>query len=255
MGDPRQDFMKWSQNAWKGADQARLDQEDEIAQEERRIDAISDHRTKYREATVFLGKYGRLPRTGISNGRADQANNFDNGRRFRLDSLARLEVQDMSMTTSQGFLVADAYPTKAGIFLYVDEATGKTRRELRHPDEVFKQESMDSLKMVPVTYHHPEQMVTTDNVKDFQIGVTGENIRRSGDFVACKVQITDKSVIGLIKAGQISTQLSCGYKADIIPQSGVWRGQEYDTMQKNIVYNHLSIVPQGRAGADARLYL
>jgi uncharacterized protein len=56
----------------------------------------------------------------------------------------------------------------------------------------------------------------------------------------------------IMKGGK--RELSLGYKVDIEEISGVWNGQEYDAIQRNIRINHLAIVPRGRAG-NARLNL
>jgi hypothetical protein len=49
-------------------------------------------------------------------------------------------------------------------------------------------------------------------------------------------------------------ELSLGYKVDLDETPGVWEGQPYDAIQRNIRVNHLAVVPQGRAG-NARLNL
>ena len=42
--------------------------------------------------------------------------------------------------------------------------------------------------------------------------------------------------------------LSCGYTCDIEWTSGNWMGMDYDCIQRNIKYNHVALVPTGRAG-------
>jgi hypothetical protein len=56
----------------------------------------------------------------------------------------------------------------------------------------------------------------------------------------------------ILKGGK--RELSLGYKVDLEETPGVWNGQEYDAIQRNIRVNHLAIVPRGRAG-NARLNL
>jgi hypothetical protein len=45
-------------------------------------------------------------------------------------------------------------------------------------------------------------------------------------------------------------ELSCGYhyRADMTP--GVWRGTPYDGVMRDIVFNHVALVEEGRAGSD-----
>jgi hypothetical protein len=66
----------------------------------------------------------------------------------------------------------------------------------------------------------------------------GENIR--ADVVIYDLNTDDR-------------ELSCGYQTELEETSGVTpTGEHYDAIQRNIIYNHLAIVPRGRAG-NARL--
>ena len=66
--------------------------------------------------------------------------------------------------TPEGFLIARAPVTSVGVFAYRN-ADGTPRYELRLPEEVFSEESLNSLKMKPLTLLHPDQAVTPDNVE------------------------------------------------------------------------------------------
>src|SRR4030042_1892481 len=74
------------------------------------------------------------------------------------------DIADMSMTkTSEGFLKGVVKVTKIGVFQYRN-ADGSIRKELRHPNDVFSYNSLQSLKMIPITDLHPvEGYVTVDN--------------------------------------------------------------------------------------------
>jgi hypothetical protein len=57
---------------------------------------------------------------------------------------------------------------------------------------------------------------------------------------------------------QALVEVSMGYLADVIPESGVTpTGEHYDAKQTNIRFNHMALLPQGhaRAGSGARLRL
>lgn len=160
--------------------------------------------------------------------------------------------------TSHGFLVADANLTRAGVFDYRDE-NGNLVRELRPPEEVFKQSSLDSLKFAPITKLHPHEMVDSTNIKQVQVGSVGENIFRRGDFVSSKVVITDKKEVEEILAkwdrGE-DIELSMGYDAEVVDTPGSHHSDgHYDKIQTNILYNHGSIVPKGRAGREVKLIM
>ena len=47
--------------------------------------------------------------------------------------------------------------------------------------------------------------------------------------------------------------MSLGYNLDLEETPGVWEGQPYDVIQRNIVINHLALVMEARAGDQARL--
>ena len=48
-------------------------------------------------------------------------------------------------------------------------------------------------------------------------------------------------------------ELSLGYNLDLEETPGVWNGQQYDAIQRNIRINHLALVQEARAGERARL--
>lgn len=154
--------------------------------------------------------------------------------------------------TSQGYLKADALATRTGIFKY-QKPDGTVQYELRTPEEVFNHESLDSLAEVPVTNEHPQQPLNLDNTKHHQVGYTGSEISKFSNFVKAGVTITDPKTIGEIEQGK--NQLSGGYLCDLEMTPGTYQGQRYDAIQRNIRYNHLAIVKNGRAGPEARLKL
>lgn len=173
--------------------------------------------------------------------------------KFKIDSLK----QDKYTINPAGFLLADAILTRSGIFNYYDD-NGKLTRELRPPEEVFSRESMDSLKMVPITFLHPDGKVDGENFRQVMIGNVGEIVKREGNLLGCRVQIMDTGVVKMIidrhKAG-LETKLSMGYTCSLIDNEGQTEEGHYDKIQTNIRYNHLSLVNKGRAGTGVKLKL
>lgn len=156
-----------------------------------------------------------------------------------------------------GYLNVKANATRAGIFTY-RHADGSVTRELRHPDEVFKADSLATLKKRPVVDNHPRGgMVTARNTRGLAIGMNGDRTDRTDDdHVGVDLIITDDNAINKITADEHpKVELSCGYKCDVIEEIGTFNGEHYDHVQKNIVYNHIALVDKGRAGAKARIYL
>lgn len=155
-------------------------------------------------------------------------------------------------TTPEGFLVARAAVTGVGVFTYRND-DGTTRRELRLPEEVFAQESLDSLKCKPLTLYHPDvKIVTPENIGDLQVGSVGSDVSADSYRVYVTLSAQKADAISSIKTGA-TRGLSCGYNCDIEWTSGNWLGMPYDCIQRNIRYNHVALVPDGRAGDDAKI--
>ncbi len=75
-----------------------------------------------------------------------------------------------------GYLVADAFPTRTGVFKYV-KADGTITRELRAPEEVFRPESLESLKHRPIIDEHPETgPADASNTGRLSVGHVGEQV-------------------------------------------------------------------------------
>lgn len=161
----------------------------------------------------------------------------------------RAEITKPTITPA-GYLVVPARLTRTGVFEYRD-ATGNVTRELRHPDEVFRKDSLDTLNLVPVTDLHPAMSVNAETASLVQRGSVGTDVKQDGDFVSATVSVTDKKLIGAVRAGR--HDVSCGYQCDVVAESGEFNGQRYDARQTNIRYDHVAIVPRGRAGREVRL--
>lgn len=160
---------------------------------------------------------------------------------------------DKAERTPQGFLRAPAFLTRVGVFTY-RKADGSVRREFRPPEEVFKPESMASLVMAPLTNDHPNEAVSPGNVRQFQIGVVGEQILPEDDqFISAHVTVMDAAAIKDVESGVV--ELSCGYDCDEDETPGTYMGEAYDIVQRNIRYNHVALVPRGRAGREVKLRL
>lgn len=155
--------------------------------------------------------------------------------------------------TSEGYLKGRAIVTNTGIFNYLVD--GKILKELREDDEVFKSESLESLKNKPITDGHPKEMVNTENVKKYQVGFTGSDVQNSGHAVSIDYTITDKEMIGKIESGE-KRAISCGYRANLdysVQGKYFFGNNPVDCKQKDIIYNHVAIVEQGRAGDLAKI--
>lgn len=168
----------------------------------------------------------------------------------RLDLMPIGRVQRLD----NGFLRVPITVTRVGIFVYRQD-DGTEWREFRPPEEVFKPESMDSLKGVPVTNEHPSfGLLDSENAAEVMVGFTSDQVERKDDFLTTYMTLTEKTTIEQVESRKKS-EISAGYLADIILKKGTWRGERYDAIQTNIRYNHAAVVPKGRAGSDVRIHL
>jgi hypothetical protein len=169
--------------------------------------------------------------------------------------VSRFDVAEIgkSARTPQGFLRAPAYLTRVGVFAY-RRADGRTVRELRPEDEVFSPHSLASLNHAPVTDLHPTEMVSPTNVRKLSVGHVSAGVRQDGERVAGGLIVEDDAVIKAVERGDRS-EVSCGYRCRIDATAGVWNGQPYDCVQRDIVYNHAALGPKnwGRTGRDIAL--
>ena len=162
----------------------------------------------------------------------------------RLDSISL----DKTYYTEEGYLIDHPIVTTCGIFEYQKE-DGSTRRELRLPEDVFEEKSLQSYKGKPIIITHDAGEVDKENVHREQIGTIMSEGYRDGDSVRCEIIIHDTNA--LKRCGL--KELSLGYSLDTEDVSGIWQGQPYDCIQKNIEINHLALVGEARAGETARL--
>ncbi len=170
--------------------------------------------------------------------------------RMELKRVIRLDSVPMDSTyyTDEGYLCDEPILTSTGIFEYMNP-DGTTRRELRLPEEVFDRDSLASYKGKPIIITHDAGLIDENNVGEESIGTILSDGYKSGNDVRAEIIIHDT---GKMRQSRLK-ELSLGYKLDLEETPGVWRGQPYDAIQRNIRVNHLALVREARAGDQARL--
>jgi uncharacterized protein len=154
--------------------------------------------------------------------------------------------------TQEGYLRAHATTARIGVQTYFN-ADGSPRRELRLPEEVASPDSLATFGLKTVTNDHPPVWLDSTNTKLYQVGSTDSSVSYDYGFVNVTVNLTDKDTIEAVLKGK--QQLSAGYECELDMSPGVWRGQAYDAIQRNIVVNHISVVDEGRAGPQAKIHV
>ena len=146
--------------------------------------------------------------------------------------------------TAEGFIRDTPVVGRTGILLYRN-ADGTERREYRPPDEAFKADSLASLMGKPITIGHKAFVTAGNAAKVAPVGSVLSAGRQDGNNIVADIVVYNLDTD--------SRELSCGYTLTLDETPGTTPdGRHYDAVQRNIVYNHLAIVPQGRAGV-ARL--
>ncbi|VWB83578.1 putative bacteriophage protein [Burkholderia aenigmatica] len=152
--------------------------------------------------------------------------------------------------TPEGFLLCEDVPVaRTGEMLYADgevpieAGPDGLIRISRTPEEVFRDATLASCMGKDVTLDHPDDFVQPSNYAGLTQGVM-LNPRRSSaepDLLVADLLIKHPDTITAVQDEEIE-EVSLGYEADyeqVSPGRGV---------QRNIVVNHVAIVPRGRCG-------
>jgi hypothetical protein len=173
---------------------------------------------------------------------------------LRLDADARSRLGKVKRTQIGGARVP-ARLSRTGVLKYRDPSMpGGVRRELRLPDEVFKADSLTTLEHAPlIDIKDHTGLVTPETWKKVSLGHVA-NVRRDGNYVASDLYVNDAPTLDAIEEGE-RTEISCGYECRLEWTPGVYEGQHYDCIQRDITYNHAALCPPngGRAGSDVGL--
>lgn len=152
-----------------------------------------------------------------------------------------------------GWLRVDARISRTGVLEY-QMADGSVKKELRLPEEVFHQDSLQTFALVPVTDGHPNVFLDATNTKEHAVGAVGDTVGPDGKFLKASMLITDAAVIRKLEKGE-QQEVSIGYSCDLEETPGEFEGERYDCIQRNIRGNHVAIVARGRAGPEVRVRL
>lgn len=176
--------------------------------------------------------------------------------RIQFHQILRLNAADLERT-SCGFIKLPVRVSRVGVMIYKD-GKGKSYPEFKPPEELFREETKKSLCYIPVTDKHPKTaLVRPYNVKELSVGMVVDEGKEDMEyFLSSSMVITDQKVIDRIcdKFNKGETQeVSAGYEAQIHEEPGIFNGEKYVTVQRDVVFNHLALVDLGRAGPDVKI--
>lgn len=150
--------------------------------------------------------------------------------------------------TAQGFLRVDGYVTRVGVLKY-RTPDGKVIRQLRDPKEVMNQDSLETLRGLPVTLRHPPKLITPKDSKQYMVGYSSDDVKPEAGKLRTTLTVTDEAAIASVESGA-TKEISCGYECELEDTPGVYDGEQYDFVQRKIKYNHIALVEKGRAGPE-----
>lgn len=119
----------------------------------------------------------------------------------------------------------------------------------RPMEELMRPETIESFKLLPFIDDHKwlgEKGIDTGSLPF--TGITGEGVYADAPYLRSNLKVFSEELKADIIAGKV--ELSPGYLYDVYLQPGVWNGQPYQYVQRNLRGNHLALVMTGRTGAD-----
>ena len=145
-----------------------------------------------------------------------------------------------------------------GVFDYLGSSIGaeppdKVFKVYRPADELSSQETIDSFKLLPWIDDHvmlgdDESVGAVPAEKKGVQGVIGENVFFEDGTLFGNIKVFSSALAGLIESGK--KELSLGYRCNYDLNGGIFNGQKYDAVQRDIRGNHLALVSQGRMGSN-----
>ena len=152
----------------------------------------------------------------------------------------------------------DVPMTEIGVFPYLGRTISpelepdRVYNVLRPKEELTNPETLKSLENIPFVDDHT--MIGdgfTPAEKKGVHGVTGKNVKVNGDLITNDLIAYSDTIKDLIERNK--RDLSMGYRCRYELTNGEYNGQPYDAIQRDIRFNHIALVDEGRMGAECRV--
>lgn len=142
---------------------------------------------------------------------------------------------------------------KAGVFEYLgreisDKLPAGEIYKVFRPWEELKKTAKD-FEGMPVKFGHEW---VEPSKRDLKIGSISGEVKAEEPYLTADIKIYDKGAIEAV-TGEGIVDLSPGYSAKYTAEAGEYNGEKYDFMQRDIKYNHLAVVDNGRSGKDVKI--
>jgi len=186
------------------------------------------------------GKYSHKQAIAIALSKSRDGSDSETSREYDLNGWAEIKGNPIS---------------KVGIFPYLgaqisDELIPDKIYKVYRPEaELNNAETINSFRLLPWTNEHA--MLGDGQMPAEQKGVhgvIGEDVYFEGGYLKANLKVFSEELADLINSGK--KELSIGYRCvyDLTP--GVYEGESYDVVQRDIRGNHIALVEEGRSGKD-----
>jgi hypothetical protein len=158
-------------------------------------------------------------------------------------------------TDVNGYLLVRDNPiTKVGVFPYLGREIGAPDPDriymvYRPQEELEKPETIASANLVPWIDEH--EFLGKDGTPPEKKGVqgtTGESARFDYPYIRNSIRAYSGFMQNLIDRGKV--ELSPSYRCRYEFTEGVFDGKQYHAIQRDLRFNHLASVKEGRTGPD-----
>lgn len=161
----------------------------------------------------------------------------------RTDNFARLHVKSSPITKA---CVSPYYGREIPKGRELGLEPNRVYRLLRHPDEI-KKAAATSHNIPLLSQHVPH--TADDHDGDVTVGTTGSNAEYVHPYLMNSLAVWSRPGIDHVESGD-QKELSSAYSYDADMTPGVYEGEPYDGVMRNMVFNHVALVKKGRAGSD-----
>lgn len=160
-----------------------------------------------------------------------------------------------------GWINVEGNPiSKVGVFDYLgSEIPGapdpdKIYQVYRPAEELSRPETLESFKLIPFINNHTWLGAEGANPGDVGVdGIVGEKVYFDYPYLKANLRVFSDEMKQKLEEAKLSgkAQLSPAYKYDVEYAPGVFEGQSYQYVQRNLrCGNHLARVDEGRTGPD-----
>jgi hypothetical protein len=172
----------------------------------------------------------------------------------------KLPIESARTMDENGYLhVAISNITKEQVVPYMGDTIPGWEKLGLDPQKVYMlyrpaeelEKAAPTFNGLPLSLDHWD-MDASNLPHDKIVGSLGTDAKFEAPYLTNSLTITDANAIERVQSGEFR-DISAGYMCDVEMTGGVFGGQSYDGVMRNIRGNHVALVREGRAGHDVRV--